>query len=362
MNDNLQDLLKKLQNGTISKEERSILDAWYLKEAASKSSIDVPSALIEEDLKRLAHFNPKRMRKSSASNRYIYWAAAAILLVTLCAGLYYWPGSGTIADNQIAIGGNKATLVLSNGEIVDLEEVDNNERLEKNGVLIQKSDNGTITYTLTGRTSRAEGVDQITTPKGGEFKVVLVDGTKVWLNANSSLKFFTTLGDYERKVSLTGEAYFEVSHDKSRPFIVHALQQDIRVLGTKFNVRALGHESQTTLVEGKVALRQGQVVLRPGQQLTTRDGVDLPVKQVEVESFLAWKDGYFLFNNEPLVEVMEKIAAWYDVEVEYKDNIKEELIWATVSKYRDIKEVLHMIELTGAARFAIEGRRVVVSR
>ena len=316
MNDNLQDLFKKLQNGTISKKERDILDAWYLKEANSKSSIDIPIALIEKDLKRLSHFNPKRRRKLSARKQYLYWAAAAILLVTLCGGLYYWPIMDSISDNQIAIGGNKATLVLSSGEVVNLEEVDNNTRLEMNGVLIQKLDNGTITYSLTGRKSGSECIDQITTPKGGEFKIVLVDGTKVWLNANSSLKFFTALGNHERKVSLTGEAYFEVSHDRSRPFIVHAHQQDIRVLGTKFNVRALRHESQTTLLEGKVSLREGQFVLKPGEQLTTRDGIDLPVKQVEVESFLAWKDGYFLFNNEPLVEVMEKISAWYDVEVE----------------------------------------------
>lgn len=359
MADKLIELLTKLRDGTITSAEKSMLDSWYLDEAKVKSSRELPEDLLQEDLERLRRFNPAPSITSIFKKTH-YWSAAAVLLM-LFFGIFYYFKLST-ANEIIAVGGNKAQLVLSNGDIVDLESLEENKTLEKGNVVIYKTDNGTITYTMTGKGTSVDAVDIIKTPKGGEFKIVLVDGTKVWLNANSSLKFFTTLEKDTRNVWLEGEAYFEVSHNKSKPFFVHSSQQDIQVLGTKFNVRSVGEESQTTLVEGKVALQNGRLVLKPGQQLVTLKGKDLPVRNVDVDSYLAWKDGDFLFNNEPLSDVMEKISTWYDVEIVYSAHIKEELIWANISKYRDINEVLNMIEKTGVAKFKLEGRKVIVSQ
>lgn len=363
MDDNLQKLLYKLKKGNISDQEKADLDTWYLKEAKKKNNPQISISEIQEDLDALKAFNPT-IEINRSRSYLVYWsAAAAILLIGLFTLIYFFRFTELDSNNKIVIGGTKAKLTLASGEIVDLTHALGNDSMVMNGVTIYKSTEGVFSY-QSSSTSISEKLsyDEISTPRGGEFKIMLADGTKVHLNANSSLKFFNNLNGAEREVWLKGEAYFEVEHNKERPFLVHTEEQSIKVLGTMFNVKSVSDYSQTTLIEGSVALRDGEIKLKPGEQLTTQGGVDQPVIAVDVEAFFAWKEGYFLFNNEPLEEVMHKIADWYDVEYEFRDNIKKEKIWATVSKYRDINEVLKMIELTDAAHFKIEGRRIIVQK
>ncbi len=360
MDDKLKQLLQKSKNGTLSDQEKAILDSWYIKEASERPSPVLTAGDTQKDLETLRKFRPTAV-KSVLLWKPAYWSAAAILLIGLSA-LFYFKGIDTISSNEIIVGGNKAQLKLSTGEVLDLSGLNTDDSVQMDGRIIYKSDEGTVTYSLSADHDQALTYDEISTPKGGEYKIVLADGTKVWLNAHSSLKFFNSLKGSSREVWLKGEAYFEVEHNKEKAFLVHTAQQDIRVLGTKFNVRSTSNYGQTTLIEGRVALRNGQVKLAPGQQLSTQDGQDLPVENVDVEPYLAWKEGYFLFNNEPLAYALEQLADWYDVEFDYKDNISGEKVWMTSSKYRDIKEVLQMIELTGTAQFTIEGRRIMVKK
>ena len=362
MDDNLKKLLLKLKEGNISDQEKILLDDWYLSEAAKKSFPKVSKIEIEEDLAVLKDFSPTEGSNKSRSN-FFYWSAAAAILLLSLGALFYFKDSGIVLHGEeIAIGGNKAKLILSSGKMIDLANLQVNDSLVLNGMVIHKDEEGSISYMSAMKESTKPTYDEISTPRGGEFKIVLADGTKVHLNANSSLRFFNNLNGTEREVWLRGEAYFEVEHNKDKPFVVHTEEQNIRVLGTVFNVKSVSGYSQTTLVEGSVALRNGKIKLRPGEQLTTERGVDQSVITVDLEAFLAWKEGYFLFNNDPLEDVMQKIADWYDVDFEFRDHIEKEKIWATVSKYRDINEVLRMMELTGAAHFKIKGRRIIIQK
>lgn len=361
MDDYLKELLQKYKQGSLSQKEKAILDTWYLKEAEKKSLPEISLSDLEEDLTSMNAFEPAIEVKTSRTKSF-YWSAAAILLIGLSSFFYFVVMDSSVAEDKIVMGGNRAELLLGSGELIDLTSFGEHDSIVSGGVTIYKSEEGLVTYQVAANGNKQLSYDEISTPRGGEFKIVLADGTKVHLNANSSLKFFNNLNGAERKVWLNGEAYFEVAHNVDKPFLVNTSEQNIRVLGTKFNVKSESALSQTTLIEGSVSLREGKVKLQPGEQLTTEGGIDQSVIKVDVEPFIAWKEGYFLFNNESLKDVMSKIADWYDIEIEFRDAIQEEKIWATVSKYRDIQEVLRMIELTEAAHFSIKGRRVVITK
>ncbi len=364
MDEKLKELFQKLREKRLSDQEKELLDTWYAAEAQKKRFDELDLSALAEDLTHLKGLSTNIIRERRIYRRRLYWtsSAAAAILIGFFTMFFFFRNDTSTSENEIVIGGNKAQLKRSNGEVLDLARIARNQDVVLGGVIIQKSDDGTITYKSNANNSENLTYDEIITPRGGEFKIILADGTKVWLNPKSSLKFFSNLKGINREVWLKGEAYFEVEHNKEKPFLVYADQQSIRVLGTKFNVKTASKQSQTTLIEGSVSLRDGKIKLRPGEQLTTNQRVDQSVVSVDVESYLAWKEGYFLFNNDPLIDVMRRISDWYDVDFEFEDHVENEKIWATVSKYRDINEVLRMIELTGAAQFSIKGRRITIRR
>lgn len=358
MNNKLLELFEKLRNGTISTAEKKLLDTWYIHESKDTILPENIENKIYEHLKEMKNFQLKDNIKH-IKPRVKYTAIAATILLLLIGS---WYMATTNNNQQIAIGSSKANLTFSTGEKIDLEHMKANDHISIKGINISKSSDGFLKYTAQETINEKPLYNTLSTPRGGEYKIVLVDGTKVWLNTKSTLRFFANAPDKERKVWLQGEAYFEVAHNKMKPFRIYTEQQEIKVLGTKFNIRASHQSGQTTLLEGKVSINNESIILAPGQQLTTTNRLNQKVKYVDVEPFLAWKNGYFFFNNDSLIKVMSEIADWYDIQIEFIDPVQDVNIWATVSRYRSIHEVLDIFEKTGVAHFDLKGRRLEIRK
>jgi ferric-dicitrate binding protein FerR (iron transport regulator) len=201
---------------------------------------------------------------------------------------------------------------------------------------------------------------------GGQYQLLLPDGSKVWLNSGSSIRFPTAFIGKERVVELKGEAFFDIKENKKMPFIVRTNNSmDIKVLGTQFNVMAYEDEKSinTTLLEGSVQILKetGSTYLEPGQAAVLNKGSGkIKVAPADIEDAVAWKNGYFIFSNENIESIMRKVSRWYNVEIEYQGNLNNKDFVGTISRDKNISELLKMLELTGAIHFRIEGRRVTV--
>jgi transmembrane sensor len=267
----------------------------------------------------------------------------------------------------ISPGGNRAVLILANGNMVNLDGTDRGVLSTQGTAQVTKLSNGKLIYKETAQT-RNKGLvayNTIATPRGGQYQLTLTDGTKVWLNAASSLKFPTTFSGSERLVELTGEAYFEVAKNKSMPFKVVANGININVLGTHFNVMAYQDEStvQTTLLEGAVKLTKdgAEATLIPGEQgMINTNGQNFTVRNVKVEDVVSWKDGSFNFENENIKTIMRQVSRWYDVDIAYEGTLAKQNFGGSVSKFKDISFLLKTLELTGTIHFKIDGRRITV--
>lgn len=308
-----------------------------------------------------------------------YWLriAAAAATVTLIAGLssYWFISSQQVMQEKPVVktkvevkpGGNKAFLTLSNGKSISLATVPAGVIAEDAGDHIRKVVEGQITYVAGSDRHTNPGFNVLRTPNGGQYRVNLPDGTRVWLNAASSLKYPVNFKNLkERKIELTGEAYFEVSRDPKHPFIVQTDDQRIRVLGTRFNVNAYHDEggSKTTLVEGSIKATSvnAAATIRPGHEVTTNGPGRLKVDVADIELALAWKNDQFMFESEPLRRLMKRLARWYDVDVVYGNDIPEIRFNGAISRFENISSVLKIVESTGKAHFKIVGRTLYVER
>ncbi len=382
----IKQLLQKRKSDQLTDEEKAILDTWYLKLSQTETVI-----VDEDDMtNRLdavwagLEMNRKPKRDIYRLNLIRISSAAAIILMIGSVFFYYYKKDAqqqlisNIAKNDIAPGGNKAILTLANGEKISLTDAQNGILASQPGVQITKTSAGQLIYTISDRkaeNSTAE-YNTIETPKGGQYQVSLPDGTKVWLNAASSLKYPSTFEkSVTRKVELNGEAYFEVAKDKAHPFIVESKDQQVEVLGTHFNINSYSDEKvvKTTLLEGsvRVSLHAAQpvklaakfVMLLPNQQASVTGGSDINVNEVNAENAIAWKNGLFMFNDEPLGEVMQKISRWYGVEVNINDPaLYQKTVYGTISRYSNVSKVLNMLEKTGEMQFEIAGNSITVKR
>lgn len=279
-----------------------------------------------------------------------------------------------VAD--IAPGGNKAILTLADGSRIVLDTAGKGNLAHQGAVRITKTDDGQLVYTINEGSKKDETAaglsNSIVTPKGGQYQVNLPDGTRVWLNAASSLTFPVSFAKLkERKVELKGEAYFEVQKDLTKPFIVQSDKQIVQVLGTHFNIDAYSDEpnTKTTLLEGSVKVRGLNVaigeeaLLKPGQQARIKSASgQADVVSVDPTSEIAWKNGLFFFENEPIENIMKQITRWYDVEVVYEDDVKGKTVWGSVTRYTNVSKVLSILALTGEIHFKLEGRRITVHK
>jgi ferric-dicitrate binding protein FerR (iron transport regulator) len=269
------------------------------------------------------------------------------------------------APQRIKPGTNTATLTLANGSVITLDDAPEGVVAQTGSAAITKG-NGLLSYTANGNTKANENaVNIMHVPRGGQYAVTLSDGTKVWLNSGSSLTYPEVFDGPERKVVLSGEAYFEISKNEQQPFIVHTDRADVHVLGTHFNINAYNDEGvlKTTLLEGAVRLSAAaaSVVLAPGEQgLITGSRPGIEKKRVNVSQEVAWKAGYFVFRNNTIRDIMRQISRWYDVEIEYRGELPTGTFGGTYSKEKDLPELLNGLELTGLVHFKIEGRKIIV--
>lgn len=303
-----------------------------------------------------------------------YAAAAAILAFAITSVLYFFLPSTPVdvqaerkpIPHQVIPGGNKAVLTLADGSQITLDSTGNGAIASQGNVQVIKLDSGQLAYNATkGTTGKEMSYNTLVTPRGGQFRIILPDGTKVWLNAASSLRFPTAFSGKKREVQLIGEAYFEVAHNPQMPFKVTANAMEVQVLGTHFNIMAYPDEAniETTLLEGAVKIENGEndVMLKPGQQAElNRKGKMSVNSNVDVEEVVAWKNGYFHFNHEPLEGMMRQIGRWYDAEISYEGNISDREFGGKIERGSDITEVLKILELS-KVHFRIEGKKIIVT-
>ncbi|MFA6087749.1 FecR family protein [Mucilaginibacter sp.] len=307
-------------------------------------------------------------------------SVAAVFLVIASTAIYFLSSpdskkqeiaaAKTTSKNQILPGGNKAVLTLADGSHIILGDAQNGILAKQANIDIRKAIGGKIIYNASNTLSSNTPVlyNTITTPRGGQYQVTLSDGSKVWLNAASSLKFPAAFSNNERVVELTGEAYFEVAkltgpavagREGGRiPFKVITNNQTVEVLGTHFNINAYADETtiNTTLLEGSVKVVQSKTnnsqLLKPGQQ--AKVGAKIQVSDVDATQAIAWKNGYFIFSHENIGSIMRQVSRWYDVNIQYEDNVTQEGFIGTISKFKDVAQVLDMLQLTGAVHFKTE--------
>lgn len=264
---------------------------------------------------------------------------------------------------NIKPGSNKAILTLQDGSTIVLNDAKNGTLAKQGNTSVVKLANGGVMYNETSAPTNKVLCNTMTTPRGGRYKLTLPDGTDVWLNSASSITYPTAFVGKERKVTITGEAYFEVAKDKTKPFFVQSGNQKIEVLGTHFNVMAYADEQlmKTTLLEGsvKITARDKISILKPGEQaILSKEGV-VEIKPAVIEEAIAWKNGYFKFNRVDIKYIMRQLSRWYDVDVVYDGNMPADEFVGKIGRSENITQVLRLLELEHV-HFKIEGKKITV--
>jgi len=372
-------LYEKYLAGKCSMQETELLEKYR----DDFSLIEMPWSEEMGDRHRVKDTIHKSLHQDINKAKGIYkfnfkpWAIAASIVFIFSVGLLSLfnpniphkstPKITKVHDKvTIRPGGNKAMLTLANGSVINLDGSKTGTLAIQKGVSVKKLADGKLVYDLKQQDLGATaGYNTVTTPRGGQYELVLSDGTRVWLNAATVLKYPTVFTGKERRVELTGEAYFEVAKNKNMPFNVSTKGMNVRVLGTHFNVMAYDDDKtvETTLLEGAVKLsnNRNNAILKPGQQGVMRNGESVfDVHSANVDDAVAWKNGFFSFNNESIQSIMKKISRWYDVDVEYSGTLVKKNFGGTVSKFNNVAEVLKTMELTGTIHFEVEGRRIIV--
>ena len=327
----------------------------------------------------------KEIRPKSNPIRLIFKIAAAVVATAgLGMAIYHYTADNKVGrtpietvasvNKDVAPGRNQAIISIGNGEDMILDDGESGIEVSNNE--IRYADGSALTKL------KSDDIVQVRTPQGGQFEVTLSDGTKVWLNAGSTLRYPAKFDSKERRITLIGEAYFEVNKESGkskRSFVVASNTQEIKVLGTHFNVNAYPDEplTTTTLIEGAVSVtpisrtkplgrtadkKVAPEILSPGQQSVLKEGV-LKVRSADIEQALAWKNNMFIFNNTPLQDVMKTIARWYDVDIYYQDRSAVSEVYAgSITRYESLSKVLRMLEKAGDTRFKMEEGRVIVMK
>lgn len=372
----IKDLLKRYEQGQCTEQEVAWIETWYLNQQARPIENSIEELIA--DLDEVEH----KLLEHIAVKRVTLWpriAAAASILCVLSIGGYFLlhkraPQLATENKlvNEIAPGSNKAVLTLSNGKKISLTDAGDGTIATDGNQLIKKTSKGSVVYITNGSVAKDHQLvfNTITTPRGGQWPVTLPDGTKVMLDAASSIKYPITFMGNERKVEVNGQAYFEVVHNAAKPFRVITKGQVIEDIGTKFNVNAYDDEPayKTTLLEGAVKVvypraaslseREG-ILLKPGQQTTLQNN-RLTVSNADMEHALAWKNGYFNFKDEKIESVMRKLSRWYDIEIEYKGDLPDKLFEGEIPRNINLSQALKVLQVANI-HFTVVGKKIIVT-
>ncbi|SHM11535.1 FecR family protein [Mucilaginibacter sp. OK098] len=384
MENRYQELAKKWLNKTITPDEQAEFAAWY--NADQDIPVDIPPTFAEnEEVLRERILNKINRDIKKDNNRFKIiiptWlrVAAGILLFAGCFIYYFVQIHQPVKQlalirqkpqlkNDVSPGGNKAILTLANGSKIDLNDVKNGVLASQGKTVLKKDKDGQLIYEAPGGKAKDSSsiYNTITIPKGGQFQIVLSDGSKVWLNSASSITFPTAFSKIERKVTITGEVYFEVAKNKHLPFRVVAGKQTVEVLGTHFNINAYSDEDaiKTTLIEGsvKVSADSQSAILKPEQQssiLNNKHG-HISINTVDTDDVLAWKNGNFLFERAEIQLIMREASRWYDVDIKYESELPPRRFTGSISRNVNLSELLKMLKYTGI-NFKIEGKTIIVT-
>ncbi|WP_121812239.1 FecR family protein [Mucilaginibacter kameinonensis] len=373
----LQDLLKRYDEGNASEQEKAIVESWYLSFQSEKPSPEID----EEFLRQLQQQSITSLTEHVRGNNKVrkihrgrFLIAAASVTIALVVGAYKFVNFNNekrstavpqTASAELLPGSNKVTLTLSNGNKVVLSGAKNGQVARDAGTAINKTADGSIAYSSEagGHQSDEPLFNTATTPRGGQYQFTLSDGTKVWLNAATTFKFPVQFNGTERRVELTGEAYFEVAHDKNKPFRVVSNGQVIEVLGTHFNVNSYADERviSTTLLEGSVKISHNGAskVIKPGEQ--ARLSADkLDVVKVNTDQAIAWKNGMFYFHDANMYDVMRQLSRWYDVDVKFDGSIPDRKFSGGISRNVNAAQLLDLLTFK-KINYKIQGRTIVIT-
>ena len=377
------ELLYKKIEGRLSASEEEWVDKW-LNEAEHRAyfghlqrfyRLQEKSEISDQALEEAWNMMQKRMISNSARRISRFWrvvaiAAGVILLVGFWQLWEFRPNRMEVVSpvQPISPGRPCAVLELADGRVFDLRETNLGERQLLAGKV--RLDSGRLDYRgAQGSFLQVASFHKLSVPRGGEFQLVLEDGTKVWMNADSYFSYPERFEENKREVFLEGEAYFEVAKDSCRPFTVYAGDQKITVLGTSFGITSYPNALQTTtLVEGNVKVeflkRKEQVYfLEPGVQIVyDADREKIERRRVNVKEYVSWKDGRYIFNKKPLETILNTLARWYDFEVVYKDmEVKDILFSGELLRFNNFHDILQAIEKASDVKFSVEDRLVEIS-
>ncbi|MDR2285352.1 MAG: FecR domain-containing protein [Sphingobacterium sp.] len=369
-------LIHAFEQGVLTVEEEEELNSWFNSFTASDLEYPDEELMVQSRMFVRLMDESGYVSKVRRLQKIRFWSRVAVAIaVFFIAGVaYYYTNSLSliVPKNSIVVagkmdikpGGNSAKLILEDGSVMDLEEGNGEIKM---GEDILYSDGRSLKGSKEQlyKLSVTNPILKLKTPKAGQYRIQLSDGTVVWMNAETMLTYPKEFTDKNtRQIELEGEAYFEVAHNAAKPFVIKTDKQFIQVLGTTFNVENYPNRNvvRTTLLTGavKIHTEHGDNMLKPGQQIiVSSEGTD--IRNVHADDAVAWKNGRFLFYNERLYEVMYKISSWYDVPIAFKQvTLKSEKIFAAVSRYENISVVLAKIEATGVASFIIEKNKIQV--
>jgi len=370
-------LIDKYLKGIATPEERILIERWYNKISEEKSlsnddDFEHLSAQLWQNTLEAANL------KNKSKKTFRLWPAAAVaasVSIFLLAGIHFFAIRKVKTANNIVVrhqspreilpGGNKAMLILASGKHISLEDNKKGEIAKEGNAIIHKNAAGQVSYQAQALDSEF-AFNTLITPRGGQYSVILADGTKVTLNAASSLKYPTNFNGSYREVELSGEGYFEVAHNPQKPFRVKSNGQTIEVLGTHFDINCYSNEPfvRTTLLQGsvKVSSEQGKVLLQPGEQsrLDVSGKSALEVARVNTDEIIAWKDGLFRFKESSIKEVMRNAERWYNVDVSYTGNGPNIKITGSMSRNVNFSGFVKLLEFEGV-KFNIKDHNVVIT-
>jgi ferric-dicitrate binding protein FerR (iron transport regulator) len=383
----VQKLVEKYLYNTASAEETEKLFQWYRAEMKRDSNWTFEAQEDEENLKSFIYSRidvPELAeRQIPVYRRYSSLAAAATILVFLVSGLYFYVKQDQIQtapiSEKVAVkpkikdiqpGGVKAILTLADGKKIVLDDSQNGVLINQGGIKIHKNSKGIIEYTLSANeqsiTEKREiqtVYNTIQTPVGGKFQLNLADGSKVWLNSASSLRFPVFFTGDTREVELKGEAYFEVSKNEDKKFSVRSGNQTVEVLGTHFNINAYSDEPSitTTLIEGAVRVielnSKKSQILKPGEQ--SKVDRDIRIQRKDTQAEVAWKDGYFYFENASIETVMRQLSRWYGITARYEGILPKHHFEGAIATNLTLLEVFEILQKSNI-HFKLEGKEVIV--